>query len=285
MNTKLVSASGAVCSWSCGTDFDRPRLEGNLSAIGYRNKVPNVRTNESALQHAISDVLNKYGAEYLVEPLKTRKLGFDVSEINRGEQSNSYRNILMASVSEHGTVLLQETGQTVFDLWQLQSLIQHEYEVHKERCTGISVGQALVAILEELSGLRLREAGGVYWIPNEGIETWEKVEQAVRASAIDPSRVKFDLMRTVADERGLLTIKGSLEDEVVRESGRLLNEIVSGDLGERALDNRLSAAKALLGKVERYESILDETLSNLRAACKQCEEAAIMANMQQLASA
>lgn len=273
MNVREISASGAVVLWSIGTDFGE-RLHRELDAIGLSKYAPRQRTADSALVHALEDFAGK--SDGLVEPLERRSAGYEVRRILRGKSANEYLPLLKATIVEGGHIELELRGSCALQPQEIAATIQASYDAYRTQITGAAVGKSLVAILDHFGGLRLRDAGGAYWLCADDLDRWERVEAAVSIAANDRSKVKFDLLRTVADERGLMSIKSNLEDEVVRTAARLLEDITSGELGEQALDNRRLQAIALREKVVRYEGILSELLPNLKAACDHAEQAAAL---------
>ena len=277
MNVRQISASGAVVLWTINTDFEKNRLLDKLDGIGLRKFAPNARTNESALYHSLADYTA--GADVLIEPLQKRINGYEVRRVLRGTTENEYRPYLRAHVTEGCDVVIELRGSCDDDQNELAERIQQGFDRYKTHVTGAGVGKALVNILDYFGGLRLRDAGGAYGLAQDDLERWERVEQAVTAAAIDWDRVKFDMLRTVADERGFSAIKASLEDEVTREAGLLLNDITSGELGDQAITNRVAQANTLRQKIERYEGIIGELLPNLRAACDACQSAAAMGTL------
>ena len=68
------------------------------------------------------------------------------------------------------------------------------------------------------------------------------------------------------DADSVVAVRDAIVHEVVTEGKRLMDEILTGDLGERAVKTRKAEAAELKRKVVRYEEILGVGLSDLKRA-------------------
>lgn len=279
MRKKEISASGAVVLWSLSSDFERGRLAEEFDALGLLKYVPNRRTDTSALELSLGAYCEDAKIDYLIEPLQKRSQGYEVRRVLRGDSENDYRPFLKASVTEACDLVIELRGPCEDTAEVLGETLQVRFDAFKRQTTGMAVSKSLIAILESYGGLRLRDAGGAYWLPLDDLDRWESLEQAVTNSALRPELVKLEMLVTGADERGLRTIKNSLSSEISDQAKRILDEVSNGDLGEQALANRKHQALALRDKVARYEAILNEALPVLRGACEEVETAATLAGL------
>lgn len=279
--TRTISAAGAMIMWDVQCDFDRDRLCRNLDLCGFAKYTPHVKTNETALETSLKSIMKSSSVDFVVGALEQRSLGFDVSLVQRGKTQNTHQSIFTASVDD-GVVTITKTADSQFDADWLSNEVQRQYDLNKTQTSGPAVTSCLVKILNDLSCLRLRRAGGAYYIPEHSLRVWTNVEGAVRDAASAPRKVRFDLITVGADERGFRTIKENLTEEVRKKATELLGEIASGRLRSDGLATRRDAAVALREKVARYGDILGEALKELDDVCAVCEESAVSAGLQML---
>jgi len=77
-------------------------------------------------------------------------------------------------------------------------------------------------------------------------------------------------------------VRDAIVAEVSAEGSRISQEVMDGNLGERALEHRKEQALGLRSKIELYEELLDCGLESLRKAVDETEQtvatAALMAS-------
>lgn len=274
MNVQHIAPSGGVVFWNAGPTQRELLLE-RLRQIGLERFVPAERGDSNALRSALKDHCDtrsqrRRGKDKLVQSHKQQsKHGFEVVDVQRGEQFNDYSLDFAAKVE--GGVVHVTHGDV--DQSQLQEL----FTTHKSTITGASVGQSLVAILAHLGGTALRPSGGVYWLPETAIETWQSVVGAIQQAARETGGNSVYLLRTLLDESGIRAVKDAIVAEVTEASSGLIAEIRTGGMGDTALTNRQIIAASLHSRVRQYESILGEALDRLHDVVRIAEEAAASA--------
>ena len=274
MNVHHITPSGAVVYWNAGPTR-RELLAERLRQINLEKFVPPERTDASALRATLKDhcdnrAQRRRGKDKLVQAHKRQsKHGFEVVDVERNEVFNDYSLDFAAKVVD-GRV--QVTHGNADD-----GLLQEVFDVHKATLTGASVGQALVGVLAQLGGTALRPSGGVYWISEDALPTWEAVVNAVQSAASEEGGNAVYMLRTLLDESGIRAVKDAIVSEISDASASLAEEIRTGDLGEQALVKRQVTAAALHYRVKQYEQILGEALDKLHETIRVAEEAAASA--------
>lgn len=135
-------------------------------------------------------------------------------------------------------------------------------------------------ITDELSGVCLREAGGVYWVRADQFDRWRNI-----ARIFQQGDSKVYTLHVAADEHSVRAVGDHLTDEVLRELATIEAEISAGDLGERALRTRRAMIDRLERKVKDYEAAFKKPLDELVAACDRAATAATLQTIQEGASA
>lgn len=280
MIAKNYPVAGAVVFWTA-TDSDRGKLVNGLGALGFADLIPNQRTDASVLESSLKDwcdgknkLIKKDGRKKIVQAHDNRDVnGFEVVEVEVKDRNNyySYDFGVGFDANRPGALVFQSAGvyieQEVCDL----------FNANKSLVTAAAVGQLLVKIVaEKLGGVCLRESGGVYWIPEHSIDVWERVSSSVEFAAL-AGRNKAYLLRTQMDECALKAVKDAIFTEVMAEAERIRTEVYSGDLGDRALDTRKDQALELGKRVEEYETLLGETMADLKLVVKLVQESTVVA--------
>jgi hypothetical protein len=274
MNVFNIAPTGAVVYWNAGPTR-RELLEERFRQLGLEKHVPPARTDANALRAALKDHCDRRanrrrGKDKLVQPHKRQsKHGFEVVHVDRGEVANDYSMDFSAKVDEGRVVVTRGYADT--------DELQEAFAVHKATLTGASVGQALVAVLAQLGGTALRPSGGVYWIAEEAVETWQSVAAAVQSAASGENGNNVYMLRTLLDEEGIRAVKDAIVSEITDASDKLAEQIASNDLGEQALTKRQIVAASLHARVTQYEAILGEALDTLHQVIRLAEEAAASA--------
>ena len=164
-----------------------------------------------------------------------------------------------------------------FDPWDNRSnAVRTAYETQLGRVSASQLSFSLVKIVEYLGGTRLRPSGAVYWIPGPKLDEWSQVAQAIeQAAEVRPSAVY--VLRHKLDADAVRAVRDALVAEVQDEATRIRDEVLSGELGGRALVTRKNQVCGLRSKVLLYEEILEVGLNGLHKAIDEADQAAVTA--------
>lgn len=261
--------SGLVIYWSLTRWSSRSRLKDLWGEAGYSQYVPEPRPNISCLRDALNEVFG--GSRHLVRRLATRT-GFTVVHEERGENENAYRPFLTAKcLGEHSEPIF--TGDT-----SKADEVLAAYRLHAGRIEAPQLAGAMVKIVSDLGGTRLRPTGGIYWLPGRRTVEWERVTEAIEAAADDGKSVCYSISHDL-DEKAIFAVQDAIIQEVTSEAKRLYEEIHSGDIGERAIQSRKREAGTLRKKVAEYEALLGVGLDNLRTALDRVDQTNAVASL------
>jgi hypothetical protein len=288
MTVHVIARDGAFTFWTAA-DTPRDTLIERLTRIDLEKFCPPERTNTAALQIALNEYkantrrqmrsAAKHGEksklDVAVQGLADRQTnGFEVVGIERGDDSNGYTGRFSAKVTLEGQV---EITRGYLD-WDERASLQRMYETAKATLGAEALGPALTEIAKSLGATTVREAGGVYYLPNAGVARWEEVIQAFQSAGAS----KVYCAKVVMDAETVRAVKDAIISEVTESATVLANEIAGGDLGEIALQNRVAKARVLHGRVNEYSAILNDTLKHLHDIVNVAEVAASSAlSMQQ----
>lgn len=142
---------------------------------------------------------------------------------------------------------------------KLKEQVRVSYAVHQAELSPTDVGTFLVKQVESHDGVRLRDTGGIYFVPSTALDAWRKVTQALKVAS---GHLLFEVP-ALRSEDAVEAVLDAIAQEAAQEADTIAREMAEQDLGERALDNRAERAKAMRAKVQRYEQLLGRELDTL----------------------
>lgn len=285
MSVQIIG-SGAVVFWDAGPTR-RDLLEHRLAQINLERFTPRAGSDAEALKISMADYADaelaelrsqrkgsgkdageKFKRDKVIQAKVNQKVnGFELVDVTRHEESrNDYVTDFSAKVVEGAVSVTKGYANS--------GKLQAGFIAAKAVLGGQAVGQSLIRIIAELKGTTLRDLGGIYWLPPESLPAWKEVIAAFEAAG---QKTKVYAMETPINELTVRAVKDAIIGEVMDASTRLTEEITSGNLGEVAIENRKKRAMGLHRRVEEYESILQEALSDLHNVIAVAEQAAASA--------
>jgi len=271
MREHATTIAGAVTYWSLAewTNVDRA-MEG-LKALGLEDFAPAPPSPLVAMRRALQDVFRD--RKFLVRSLKGGDRYAVVREEHVGRDDLEYHAELKAQVIKEA-----DGGSTVHVTppdHPASAAVLDTYAVHRRRVPSHSVGQSLANIARHLNGVRLRESGGVFWLPQEPLDRWAAASDAMEASSETGNTIVYRL-QTVIDDRAVAAVS----DAITKDVEDCVTEIrakVSEQERKGALERRAKEAADLEHRIATYEKILGMTLDTLRAKQQEAEREASMA--------
>ena len=254
-----LDVSGAVLWCNIGKRTNRVMFADRVTSLGFAGVEPQRRTPYAALGHALR-LTFRNRRDIVIRPLENN-VGYDVKEEVRTESGNRLTTEYLAHApcDDNGhRVLITPDDYTA-------SLVKANFAVALGECGPDAVTGSLVKIVHLTGGTRLRDRGGVYWIPGESLYQWRNLRQVARESCVEGTS-EVSLVTTSYDIDTADAIVRGLTEEIESSTSELTAELnMEGDdaLGERALQNRLDALQASRLKVSRYETIFNRGLSEL----------------------
>ncbi len=259
---ELQGVSGRVVSWRLDrSTVDHQRMVDAWVAAGLpRSLVPATPEPETALRRAMSELrkphllIKLHQGVYVLSDERVRKEGVDYASD--------------VSYTPHTTVRLTKVGSIKVD--------PHQDDIFRK------VNDAYLASLGELAstdftawlakvlvpycgGVSLRGGGGFYFIPRANVPTWMQIRNAIKAA----SAHKIYAIPAMQSDECVEQVLDAIEAEAASEATALEEKLFPDeagkappDLGIRALASLGDTAKAIEGKVQRYESMLGTKLTS-----------------------
>ena len=280
METKQVQASGAIVYWTCGPT-DASKLHARFTGLGLGNCSKKERPKPSALEQALKEYaeermnsqMRRDGHDKILQRRKQpSKNGFELVDVERGDERNSYSTDFGCKVDNFGNL-------TFSDGFPDEDRVSQLFQYHQQYLTGAMVGSCLVKVMRTLLGVCMRQNGGLYWLPESSLGMWDLVANAVEECS-DNSANKVTRIRTVFDSQAASAVKDAIVEEVVSESQRIADEVAKGEGGQKALERKIKLLTDLENKATHYERILGEALTNVKSVVQQVQHDATIALMQ-----
>lgn len=254
--TESVATSGAVSYWRLSGDVKLDVLASAWRAAGLDEKLlPTAVKNEVALGRAVADQAEK---RRLIRPLARRGAWAIVDETVVEGQAPTYRTLVTVRLGDTGADV-EAVSASDDEAYFIRTAIGGAYLQHRNKLAHHDISAWLLDIAYGLKAVSLRESGGVYFIPNAGVDMWSKVADAVTAGgAGDVFRIPA--MRTA---EAVAAITAAITAEAAVMAQKIEDEIMAtGDdaIGKRALKNRVKDSMALLDKLASYEELLGRQL-------------------------
>lgn len=251
------ATGGFLAFWSLAEFSDRETVLQGFGAADLAAFVPEPLPPVTVLRDALAAVAA--GPRTLVRPL-ARRTGWAVVREDRGESGNDYTHLARAEVSEGGrVVLVPGTG------WDppMTDKVLTAYEMQTGKVPAARLSAALVDVVRSLGGVRLRPHGGLYFLAGDRLARWREAADVVEQAGDGRSRCYVMQQELTVDT--VRAVRDAVTAEVEAEAARLSADILSGELGEKALAARTREAAALKRKVGEFERILGVGLAALTA--------------------
>lgn len=179
MNQREYEYGGGIIVWTA-KDSDYDLVLNAVERLGdqFKECRPSKPTNVTALKKALQDVItpDTRGHNILIRPLKGMDgRGFVVAQEDpkiKGEMRFRQRHVAIWYNDEHYEI---EPALSSTD----QLRLSQEYVRNQKELSSTSVGVCLADVARVMGAIPLREAGGVYWLPDDKLDAWQEFAKDV----------------------------------------------------------------------------------------------------------
>lgn len=279
MQNGTIEIAGSVVFWNVAVETNQVELSERLKAIEQESCIPHERTAFAAAKQAC---LKHYRGEgYRVEKLKDGN-GITVERITRGETENQYTQIAYVIVNDETETIelcrvidTQEANPT-----QIESDLINSFLDELKLCSANAVGLALARAVEAHDGYRLRPTGGVYFLPNFKSESFQKIAEIFEACGVG-GKTMVHRMEVAKGDQTIRAVHSTIREGITERITEMRDELAKG-LKKAGRRNRTDEIQKLIDQTTRYESLLDESLAEVRA---DLENVKVQMAMEQVACA
>ena len=276
MNTETeISIRGTVVYWTLGNKTDADYLKQEFEKIGMAGLAPDKNTDKSSLKIALLSVCAN--RRRLVRPLVGERGYAIVTEskdvVGKSLDHNVDFDVLLPDSSSTPIFRDSQTG-AIFNPAEENSIL-HRYQIEQDRCASHKLGISITRVIDQLHGTSLRPTGGFYWIPQGALSRWNLAAKAIQESASDGSNIIYSLKTAMDDDMKRAVIDG-LSRELSTEIETMETDVMSGDLGKRALKTKQERCERLRSRVKGYKGMFSVALVDLEQSLERVESAVAM---------
>jgi hypothetical protein len=271
--TENIPQAGAIVWWRLSGGLQGDKLYDAWDEAGFDVQViPENPAPPTALRRAMND---QKQARRLVRPLEGRK-GYAVVNESAKADDLDYDISVRASVSVIG-MLTVESDYDGSDTQRLIAEVEASYKRHCHELSTQDISSWLSCIvIPKVDGVSLRDTGGMYFIPHDKLAEYSAMVDAV-AGVSGHSFFKVPALRSADAVDAILD---AVTQEAAAEASKFEADLEAGNLGERALSNRVESVEAAEAKVARYEKLLGAAMPELSKRLEQLRANLTVASMQ-----
>lgn len=256
VNEKIAQGGnvGAIVWWVLNGVVSYTKLIESLQASGLDEKLmPPPITADCALRRAAKAQEER---RFLARPLG-RGIGWAMVQERSTEDGESLTHEVVCKVK------LTDTEQMVATPADhpVVALVRADYEAARDAYTPQDVSAWVVRVADSLRCLRLRERGGVYFVPADALPVWKGLVEAIRTAHGGHDLYEVPAMKS---EEAVKAILDAVVREAEEEATQMQQELIDGDIGGKALNGRADKVADIKAKVAHYEELLGVTQTALR---------------------
>lgn len=253
------TTAGAIVWWRLSGDTASSRLEEEFAAAGLPEKaLPSLAAPSVALSRALHDV---FGRSHSANRNMIRLL--DSTGRRAIVQEQRADNDLTYTIALR--VGLDAKNQPTFDPVEhaANADIARRYRYELEHLSTGDIGTWLVRIVESHDGVRLRDTGGVYFVPAHTLPSLKRYVAAVHAAC----EHRINQVPAMSTEDAVAAVLDALSQECDAMAAMMQDALDDGDdpLTKRRARTKLEACRKQLTKIEGYRALLGAGTDTLAA--------------------
>lgn len=148
---------------------------------------------------------------------------------------------------------------------ELRRTLIRAHQAAQLELTGSDIGSWLVTRIHALGAIRLRDTGGVYFVPQTHRAVWTQIGEVL--AQVSSSRI-YEIPALQSDQ-AVDAILTALREQAIAELTRIEGLLEKGELGARALNTLAAETDARLALLTQYEQLLQVSQNELRASIEE----------------
>lgn len=281
---RQVIVSGAMTSWK-GKPTPHTQLKRALERVNLGDRCPPPISIGDACKGALASWKafdrdakgrkGRIGDKIIQRHASAIKHGYELVDVIRSDDAasaNEYNTKVCCSVVVHSngyeeiTVTRGNADQT---------FLQNEYMAARRMVSASGMSRFLLTILKELNGTDMEEwQDGVFYLPEGNHALWtDKLIPAIESvGTMHIGYCSFEIT-----DNTVRALKAGIEKEIRDAAEKIEQQLASGELGVRGMENRIAESCDLLRKARDYEAIIGEELTAIRTMLARVEQSAVAA--------
>ena len=261
MNQRDYDYGGGIIVWTAkDSDFDLVLASVERLGEAFKECKPCRPTNATALKKALEKVIEPdvKGHNILVRPLKGMDgRGFVVAQEDpkiKGEMRFRQRYAAIWYNDDHYEV---EPSLPTHQ----QLALSHEYQRNKKEICSTTVGVCLADVARQMGAVPLREAGGVYWLPDDKLPEWEAFAHDIERAG--PNKVY--VLKVKATPEMIRCVGDFLCTMAETQVAEMMAALDKDDVPASVVTSRKKKLDSLTKQVQDFEQAFSRTLTEIDA--------------------
>lgn len=255
-----TEATGAVTYWRLEGTVNHAALCDALTAAGLNlTFFPPKLSAEAALARGMETFKGNgsvfAGRKTLVQKhKKSNSWAIGTMAEKETDEGFGFTNACRIFLDEEGKIQGRQLEDPTFTYTKLNETVEAAevaYVVALTHLNTVDISAWLVSLATKLSGVALRDRGGIYFIPKTHTETLKKIQTVLKAISNNilytiPAMKSAESIQAILD-----AVTSEISDEITAIESELNDET-----GRRVIKNRIDEVSAMVKKVAGYEELL-----------------------------
>ncbi len=272
-NAKLIAvnemskSAGLITWWKLGGSVSLQTLQEKWD--GDQSVLPRAVSEQAAMQRAARKLFEDHAKGRFIEKLPKTQ-GFAVVRTEHAEPvvgeappDPTYVTEMKVWLDDDDELQCRINTSSYGQPSEVRKQIWDAYNKALDQLDAADISTWLIRQAEANQSVRLREGGGIYFVPEDRVERWHKVSALIEASCYGASVYEVPAVRS---EKAVEAILAALVAEATQELERIGKELSEQPLGKRGIMTRQSACSGILKKLTHYETLLGAKLTDVRGS-------------------
>jgi hypothetical protein len=264
---------------------------GQMRVDALRDALDNVHVGQflpkaSTVPAAIKEMLDGFlsaanlrirGLPIAINPLASEVRGCEAVQRRPGKQTNDFTHVISVVLDEQADRIRIVSYNPAFFSMPNKTVVEDRmtavYRQQIDWYPTTMVSACLARVIDHLGGVLCRANGGVYYLPESSLQTFEPLANALECAEGELS-ITITRFTLIPGERSYRLVAQAME----REANDTLLQVEDAlkSIGRQRQDGRVSRTELLTGlaeKVKRYGEILNQPMAHMLDAIAKCQEA------------
>jgi hypothetical protein len=268
---------GGLAFWNTTTTL-RIRVRAAAEQAGIERLVPAQPSPTAVLRDSMLETAKRLCGRVRRHPFMVRRLvdshAFEVRQVHPQKQQNDYRFCFSATITNAWQLDVLRIGDFMPTPIEIHDDLHRTVDHRRDYLAAPMVSDVMVRALHSWGATRLKDDGGVWFLPSGCIDRYRSFANAIYGSGDGP-RFCCTTFEIGSDPDTVGHVLDSLRAEVIDGVREIMGDVLAAQSGmqERSIRLRMSRADSYLKKVSLYEKLTGETLSDLSGAVEQAKQA------------
>jgi len=268
-----TDVAGLITFWTLSGSVEYATLGTEWSGAGHDIEVlPRETTYMEALRRAMQHIKPR---NFIRSVEQEKRRGYVLVDEEKRAGLPTFSNNTIITLNEDDHLVIDRRSNYTDE-------ILSRYKVELRTITSHDMSSWLISLVESVGGIRLRESGGIYFVPQTSADTWRAYVACIRTCTQHtvyevPAMRSDEAVRTILD-----ALTAEAEASVSEVFGVL--EKAQSKLNTKSVNARTKQCAALIAKLETYENLLGTQLDTIKTRVLECQTAVTAAAVVSLAS-